>query len=60
MNPLVELPEEKMYYPDFALFNDSVFIFPDYYGQCWLFLVDRYGNIIRKTGDIPAKEYTVI
>ncbi len=53
----VELPEEMLYYPDFALYNDSVFIFPDHSGQSRVVFVDWHGNIIRQTGVIPGKEH---
>ncbi len=57
MNPFIDLPEEMMYYSDFAPVNDSVFVFPDYYGQSRLFFADRHGKIVRKTGVIPATEH---
>ncbi len=56
INPLTELPEEMLFYFDFELYNDSTFIFSDFYGKTRLFLVDRNGNITRTVGSIPAKE----
>ncbi len=55
-NQLAEFPVEMLYYSDFALYDDSTFVFPDYYGQCRLFFADRNGAIIRKMGNIPVKE----
>ncbi len=55
LDQLTELPETMIYYSDFALYNDSVFVFPDYYGQCRLFFADNHGDITRKIGSIPVK-----
>ncbi len=55
---LIKFPDDAPYYTDFALYNDSVFVFPDPYGQSRLHLVDHHGKIIREIGKIPATEKT--
>ncbi len=56
INLFAELPEELIRCMDFTLYNDSVFIVPDYSGKQRLIFVDRKGEIIRRTGSIPGKD----
>lgn len=39
---------------DFAVYNDSTFIIPDYSGDCRFCWVSRKGELMRKSGAIPT------
>lgn len=56
MDVITVLPEELTQCVDFMLYNDSIFIIPDYSGKNRLVFADRNGNIVRRIGEIPAKE----
>lgn len=50
----VNLDKDLLRALDFAQYNDSTFIIPDYSGDnrfCW---VNRQGKLLRKTGEIPS------
>ncbi len=40
---------------DFAMYNDSTFIIPDYSGEARFCFVDGKGHLLRKTGVIPIQ-----
>ncbi|GCB33720.1 hypothetical protein KGMB02408_06650 [Bacteroides faecalis] len=39
---------------DFAIYNDTIFIIPDYSGEKRLCWVNRKGNLVNKIGEIPS------
>lgn len=50
----VTLDEDILRPLDFAIYNDSTFIIPDYSGESRLCWVDRHGHALRKMGTIPS------
>ena len=56
ISPIVELSEELIRSLDFTLYNDSIFIVPDYSGINRFYFINRDGKIVRKEGKIPGKK----
>jgi len=52
-----ELPEALIRTLDFALYNDSTFIVPDYTGKYRYSLVNSKGTIIKNSGQIPTTQH---
>lgn len=51
---VVTLDEDILRALDFAIFNDTTFIIPDYSGDSHLCMVNRKGKVIEKLGNIPT------
>ncbi len=53
---VIKLNEHLIRSLDFAFYNDTAFVVPDYSGTCRYHLIDNHGNIMRSGGKIPLKE----
>ncbi len=58
INLFMELPEELGRCMDFAMYNDSTFIVPDYLGDSRVAFVSN-GKIVRRMGKVPVKEQAI-
>lgn len=56
----VTLGEDILRPLDFAIYNDTTFIIPDYSGENRLCTVNRNGRLIRKIGTIPTVKKKVL
>jgi hypothetical protein len=60
LNHPMEVPLDKdiIRALDFALYNDSCFIIPDYSGQHRFHIVHKDGSILSSHGEIPSQEHS--